>query len=274
LLNGEDLLHVPSDIAAGLEVLQHLLRNFKIHAAEQFVVWDDPDPPEGQCRIPACGTYDNLISPLPGHVLFAPNGDILTAEDRIIDDSKTGDQGVQKPSYLCQPPPYVRGQPYDHTLTEARRAEGDNGLRDWPDGVRPNQRWALIAHVPLSRLDDAGLYWVDVDQGEHWARAAETLRQMTREASRTAKKHFYAADGPVPDLGLERAEPAPISHAAAEPVSLASVTSLPVEKLLAECKRIEDIDAVYLANRARWVPEVHGVAAREQAEKIQRGTAG
>jgi hypothetical protein len=167
--------------------------------------------------------------------------------------------------------PYVRGLPYDHTLNEERRAAGDNGLRDWPDEIRPNQRWALIAHVPLSRLDDAGLYWVDVDRGEHWARAAQTLREMTREASRTAKKHFYAADGPIPDV--EQVEPAPLNSAAAEPVALATVTSLPVEKLLAECKRLEDIDAVYLANRSRWSAEL-GVAAREQAEKIERGGTG
>jgi hypothetical protein len=271
LINGDTSLHAPSDIAAGLERLGDLLRNFTIHTAEQFVVFEDAEPPEGQCRIPSCGTFDWLCSPLPGQIMFAPDGTVITAAARLIGDTKSGDQDVQKPSYLCQPVPYVRGLPYDHALNEERRAAGDNGLRDWPDEIRPNQRWALIAHVPLSRLDDAGLYWVDVDRGEHWARAAQTLREMTREASRTAKKHFYAADGPIPDV--EQVEPAPLNSAAAEPVALATVTSLPVEKLLAECKRLEDIDAVYLANRSRWSAEL-GVAAREQAEKIERGGTG
>jgi hypothetical protein len=269
LVTGDAVHYASPEIRAGLEVLEHLLRYFQIHATETFTVFEDLNPPAGQKRIPSCGTFDWYTSPKPGYLLFAPDGEILTCKDRLIGDTKSGDQDIQKPSYETQPVPYVRGQPYDYTLTEARRKDGENGFLSWMDDIAPNQYWALIAHVPLSRVEDAGLYWGDVTQGERWARAAEAMRALCSEAQRTAKKNFYVCDGPVPDPDYI---PEPVELIKAEPVALATVTSLPVEKLLAECKRLEDIDAVYLANRSRWSAEL-GVAAREQAEKIERGEA-
>ena len=270
-LAGEDLAFVPPLMRAGLDRLADIRAGLTVHAAEQFVVFEDVDPPAGRPRIPSCGTYDNLVSPKPGMIMFAPDGTVITSADRMVDDTKSGNHDPRKPSYLCQPVPYVRGTPYDFTLTAQRRADGDNGLRDWPDGVRPHQRWALIAHVPLDSLDDAGLLWVDVEQGEHWARAAQTLRELTSEAQRTAKKAFHAAHPPVPDPDTELVEsPEPLElptpAVAAEPVALATVTAIPLDRKIALCGSVSDLDALYAANAAAWTEQLAGLARHRWRE--------
>lgn len=176
---GHDLSYLDAQTAAALHTYRRLIGQLAIIGTEQFVVAD---------HLGAAGTYDRLVeltgdTPVTG---FGEHGervvvDRLPAGTRVILDLKTNRSASRFGAvYAVQQYVYASGTPYTAAA----------GRGEWPDGIRPSQRWALILHVPAEDLDAAGFYWVDLEVGRRLAALAVDVR----EAQRTAKLAFARAD--------------------------------------------------------------------------------
>lgn len=246
--------------------VHELHQGLAVYASEQFVAFDDEDgAAHPDTQVLAAGTFDELVGPEPGYVLVAPDGTILSSEDRIVDDLKTGDGKVTKADYCTQPLPYVRGRPYTWAVSDEQARDGDSGRRDWPEGKAPHQRWALIMHVPIGAPEDAGLVWVDVDRSLEWARCAAGIRAAVR-AARAQKdgvlSAFHAADLPMLDpAGPVLAEPA-------QPQYIASVTTLDLATRIRLCHDETSLMALHASAGTAWTWE-HKELADAQALEIK-----
>lgn len=159
---GEDLSHVTGDARLALDAYASLMRHFRVHASEQFVVCDP---------LQTAGTFDRLVS--PQGVMIAPDGTRLDASDRLILDLKTsGTAQFFGIKFAVQCAAYGYGTPYTHPA----------GRGEWPDGRAPNRSWALILHVPSGLTDpsEAGLHWVDLGVGWELAQLACTVRDWRK----------------------------------------------------------------------------------------------
>lgn len=149
---------------AALDAYAELAGHYTMHAMEVFVVNDE---------LVTAGTFDRLLSPKPGTALVAPDGTMFGPEDRLIGDLKTSSSadyfGIK---FAVQLAVYAGGVPY--------LPKGPAGTRaPWPDGVVPNQHWAVIFHVP-SGGTIAEPYWVDLDAGREAAQLAVTVREWRK----------------------------------------------------------------------------------------------
>jgi hypothetical protein len=167
---GEDLAFVGPKTWAALDAWSAMASCFTWHGSEQFVV---------NHRWRTAGTYDALWS--PKWPWSAPDGALILPGERICADLKSGSRGPDwwGPTYGSQLTVYPNSQPYEH-VSDEEAAEGDNGLREWPDGVAPRTDWALIPHVPLEHPEDAGLWWVDLTKGAVLANLAFSIREARK----------------------------------------------------------------------------------------------
>lgn len=225
---GDDLAFLPAKAYEAVQQWRRIMSGFNIVGTEQFVVADD---------LRTAGSYDRLLSPKQPLRVEVPIDGVLThvatiePGERVIADLKSGrTTDYFGPTYAVQQWTYASGVPYVH-VDDAAAAGGDNGRREWPDGVAPRRDWALIPHVPIDSPQDAGLLWVNLSRGEQLAE----LAHMVRDA-RKFDDLFYEAPVPVPD---------PI---------LAAIAA-------AGCEA--DIDAVYDAHTADWT-DVHTAAAQDR----------
>lgn len=145
------------------------------------------------------------------------------------------------PTYACQQAVYAYGRPYSHR----------DGRYEWPlwhrDGREgpPSRNWALILHVPIESVADAGLHWVDLQEGYELAELARTVR-----AQRGRKDLFYPAEPP------REARPAAIDAAG----------------LVALIRNAVDYDmltALYEQHTDVWTDEC-GAAADERAGRLDQ----
>lgn len=171
---GEDLSYLPARILEALDAWTEITAPLgRIISTEQLVVWDEYQ---------VTGSYDRLYELLrdiqirQGGVLL----DTLRAGERIIADLKSGSTARYFDCrYGMQVLPYANGVPYSHQL----------GRLEWPDGIAPSTRWAVIPHV--SHEDggaSAELIWVDL---HHFHSLIPDL-QRVQEIQRTAKSGFIS----------------------------------------------------------------------------------
>lgn len=142
-----------------LDAYADLMSGFVVHGMEQFVVCDEAE---------SAGTFDRLLS--PRNVMIAPDGTVITPEDRLIDDLKTSATadyfGIK---FAVQLAIYAHGEPYVH----------GEGRRSWPDGIAPRTDWGLIMHVP-SGGSSAEPYWVNLRLGWELAQLAGVVRDWRK----------------------------------------------------------------------------------------------
>jgi hypothetical protein len=147
----------PERMAADVESFFRATAGWVFHMTEAFVAND---------IYQAAGTFDHLVS-IPW----------LPELGRMILDKKTG--LLHPDQFAVQLPTYARGVPYD-TQTDKRMR--------WPDGIKPNQKWGLIAHIPLG-LGRTDMYLVDIAAGHKAALVACQVR-----AHRSNKTLMKAVD--------------------------------------------------------------------------------
>lgn len=170
---GEQIPDVGEDQYA-LDAYADLRHHFAVHAIEQFIVCDE---------LETAGTFDRLLSPLG--VMTAPDGTVITPEDRLIDDLKTSATadyfGLK---FAVQLAVYGHGVPYQHGV----------GRLPWPDGIAPRTDWGLIMHVP-SGGSSAQLHWVNLTLGWELAKLSVQVREWRKH-----KGLVVPAELPVPDV--------------------------------------------------------------------------
>lgn len=240
---GLDLSHVSPELREALAVWRDIVGRFEIHATEVFVVCD---------RWEVAGTFDRVVS--PRGTMTAPDGTVIIPDDRLIMDLKSGawDPSYWGATYSAQQAIYAHAVPYVHVSDEAAAGgdvvdtvpvsdEGDNGRREWPDGIVPRTDWALIPHVPIGSPQDAGLWWVDLRQGALDADAAAARRESERRSNR-----FLPAELPVP-----------VVEQVGDPV-LATIAASRSEK---------DLTGAWVAHQDEW-RDVHTNAARARLAEL------
>lgn len=171
---GLDLSHLPDNLAKALDVYAALMATVRVVATETFVVCD---------RFDAAGTFDRVVELLVDTEVRVPDPDadngalhtaaVLPAGTRVVVDLKTNkDAKYFGPTYAVQQAVYGNGIPYGHT----------SGRAGWPGGVAPSNEWALILHIPIDSLADAGFYWVDLRAGLELAELAMLVRDQRDRA--------------------------------------------------------------------------------------------
>lgn len=184
---GDRLRHLAPRMRAAVDAWRRLMGSFEIHGTEQFVVHD---------ALKAAGSYDRLVSPLG--LMRAPDGTVIGPSERIGVDLKSGKSAENfGPLYKVQQWVYF-GEgacPYTHAA----------GRGSWPDEVPPRADWSLIPHVPLNNPEDAGFYWVDLEEGRRFAELALEVR-VTRKAKGLASAGLPAREveilAPAPAVQL------------------------------------------------------------------------
>lgn len=173
---GTNLSHLPADAMAALDAYSRLMAGFEVVASETFVVCD---------ALETAGSFDRLVS--PRWPMEAPDGSTIMPGDRLILDLKTNkDAKYFGPTYACQQAVYAYGRPYSH-----RDGRGWWGGGAYLPDSSPSRNWALILHVPIESVADAGLHWVDLQEGYELAELARTVK-----AQRNRKDLFYPAEPP------------------------------------------------------------------------------
>jgi hypothetical protein len=135
---------VPTRMQSDVESWFEKTRGWVFHGTEMFVAND---------RYQSAGTFDHLVS-----IPWRPD------LGRMIIDKKTGI--LHPDQFLVQLPTYALGEPYD-TRPDKRYP--------WPDGIKPNPKWGLIAHIPLG-LGRTDIYLVDLTAGHKAALVACEVR--------------------------------------------------------------------------------------------------
>lgn len=179
---GTNLSHLPTDAAAALDAYSRLMAGFEVVASETFVVCD---------ALETAGSFDRLVS--PRWAMEAPDGSTIEPGDRLILDLKTNkDAKYFGPTYACQQAVYAYGVPYSHRDGRGSWPLAPKHERGYEDhSAPPSRQWALILHVPIESVADAGLHWVDLQEGYELAELARTVR-----AQRGRKDLFYPAEPP------------------------------------------------------------------------------
>lgn len=174
---GENLSYLPSYVLEALSVYRQFMSQLRIIASETFVVCDD---------LLAAGTFDRVVELLHDtevRYLGADGSeqvDVLVAGTRLVLDLKTNKTADYfGPTYCSQQAVYGYSVPYT-----ANRGRGE-----WPDGVAPSTAWALILHIPIDSLADAGFHWVDLKLGYQLGELANTMREQAKR-----KDLFWPAD--------------------------------------------------------------------------------
>lgn len=176
--DGADLGHLDDDLAAWVAKYAELMAGFTVHAREGFVVCDE---------LKAAGSYDRLVS--PKWSMTAPDGAVVTPEDVVVDDLKTGEEAKKfGPSYAVQQPTYANGTPYTH--------EHGRGRWPTPGGRPPRTDWSLILHIPVESPEDGAWWWVNLTAGMELARVAARVGELRRTAGT-----FLPAEPPAPPTG-------------------------------------------------------------------------
>lgn len=177
---GEDLSHLPVELAAALDAYSRIMEPFDVLASETFVVHDD---------LQAAGTFDRMLMPREGVELVAPDGTRFRHGDVIVVDLKTGRAESAKywgAGYAVQQAVYAHGLPYrpgpGRTRWEAVTGAGE-----------PSSTWALILHVPSDSPADAGLVWVDLEIGAALAELCVEVRRARRVKGLFAECHVTTA---------------------------------------------------------------------------------
>lgn len=181
---GEDLAFVPAKMWEALRAYIKLMEPFEIHGSEQFVVND---------RWGTAGSYDVLLGLGAGYEMVAPDGEMFDAASRLIGDLKSGAHidELGRVERAVQQVIYAYGTPYEHVGDEAaawrpdpdienHNLRGDNGRRDWPDGIAPSRTWSLIPHVPLESPEDAAWWWVDLTKAALIADKVAELHELRK----------------------------------------------------------------------------------------------
>lgn len=150
---------------AVLDRYRELTEPFEIVCSEVFGAND---------RWLTAGTFDFLLR-LKGY-MTTDDGTVLPPGTIIGGDKKTsGTARYFGAKFAVQLKTYFSGEPISKTTGR---------YIEWGEvGGRPDQRWALILHLPSDprKLDDAGWYWVDLDA----ATALCDLSAAIRAAMRT-----------------------------------------------------------------------------------------
>lgn len=141
---------VPARMQSDVESWFAATRGWIFHGTEIFVAND---------VYQSAGTFDHVVE-----IPWRPD------LGRIVIDKKTG---MLHPEQLpVQLSVYARGKPYNpHT----------DQREDWPDGITPNQKWGLTAHIPMG-LGRTDLYLVDLEKGHKAALLACAVRKHRSEA--------------------------------------------------------------------------------------------
>jgi len=188
---GEDLSYLSEQELDALRRYRELMASVRVVATECFVVNDG---------LQAAGTFDRVVELLRDTEVWVPdeNGDmqlaaVLPAGSRIGIDLKTNEDAkyfgavysVQQAVYFVDSCPY--------SAAEGRGA--------WPDGIAPSSEWALILHLPVGSIADAGFYWVNLRTGAELARHAVVTRAMQKRDDL-----FYPAELAPPAVGTTSAQ--------------------------------------------------------------------
>lgn len=248
---GDDLSHLDSLTKRAVDRWLHMMSRFEILGTEQFTVNDE---------FGLGGSYDRLVRPLG--VMRGPDGEVrLTPDDVVGVDLKSGaDARYFGPCYAGQQAGYFGGVPYVH-VDAAAAVNGDNGRRDWPGGVTPNQRWSLIPHIPVERPDEAGLMWVDLQAGRWSLKIARDLY----EARRLAGTMFGEAELPEVEQAQEPSAPV-VDESEAELDELLG--------LLASAPDLAAVGVLHSTRKAIWTDECTQVVKdRIAAGELKRGEA-
>lgn len=193
---------VPARMEADVASWFRETAGWEFHATETFVAND---------IYQSAGTFDHLVS-----IPWRPD------LGRMVLDKKTG---LLHPDQVCvQLATYARGLPYN-TSTDERE--------DWPDGVRPNQKWGLLAHVPLG-MGRTDIYLVDIEKGHCAALVAVAVRAH-RGDSEISQPIDFAGDRRMHVAGLisvaDSRETLTAIHAAHEAVWTDELTALGRQRL-------------------------------------------
>lgn len=173
--DGAELGHLEDDLTAWVAKYAELMAGFVVHAREGFVVCDE---------LGAAGSYDRLVS--PRWPMVAPDGAVITPDDVLVDDLKTGREAKNfGPCYAVQQPVYANGRPYSH--------EHGRGAWPTPGGRAPRTDWSLILHIPVESPEDGAWWWVDLRAGMELARIAARVGELRRTAGT-----FLPAEPPAP----------------------------------------------------------------------------
>lgn len=232
---GTNLSHLPTDAMAALDAYSRLMAGFEVVASETFVVCD---------ALETAGSFDRLVS--PRWPMEAPDGSTIEPGDRLILDLKTNkDAKYFGPTYACQQAVYAYGRPYSHRDGRGLWPGGPPTRTGRPGHGHPSADWALILHVPIESVADAGLHWVDLQEGYELAELARTVR-----AQRGRKDLFYPAEPP------REARPAAIDVAG-------------LIALIRQAPSLDVLGALYERHETDWTA-VHGEAADERATELER----
>lgn len=219
---GDDLSYLPEKLLNALAVYRKIMGRFTHHLTETFIVNDE---------LGAAGSFDRLSSPLG--TMVAPDGEVLGPDDRVIVDLKTSATADYfGPTYCVQQAIYQGGRPY----TKA------GGRGAWPDGVAPNRMWALLIHLPIESLADAGLWWVDLDAGRRLAQLCVQVR-----AERNAKGLFLPAELPSPETP-------------------AAVTKLGIIAMLRDAASDDELTRIWQSHASAWDGDLSRLASARAEE--------
>lgn len=232
---GADLSHLPADATAAMDAYARLLAGFDVIASETFVVCD---------ALETAGTFDRLVS--PRWPMTAPDDSVIEPGERLILDLKTNkDAKYFGPTYACQQAVYAYGIPYNHKYGRGGWPLGPNLKYAKSDDLVPSRKWALILHVPIESVDDAGLHWVNLAEGYELAELARTVR-----AQRNRDDLFLPCEPPR--------EPRPAAMDAAGLVAL-----------IRQAPSLEAIGALYEQYEHVWGDRA-AAAADERADELER----
>lgn len=244
---GDPLDYLSDRLRKAVDAWRRLMERFTVHGTEQFVVHDE---------LRAAGSYDRLVSPLG--IMRAPDGTVITPNERLGLDLKSGKSADYfGPLYMVQQWVYFGdgAVPYSHA----------EGRGTWPDGIPPRSDWSLIPHVPLDHPEDAGFYWVDLDEGRRLAELALEVRK-----ARAAKGLMPAElpDMSAPVVPVQVGRGAPVREVFAGQVGAAELplTTGEVVGALRLAATPADLDALWEANQAVWSPYCTAVAKARLAE--------
>lgn len=135
-------------------------RNFNIVRMEQLVVND---------RFLVAGTPDRVSSVV--EPVEAPDGTIITPDELLITDLKTGRVDYGRLKMAMQLSIYANAKLYD------------KGSGDRLDPGPINKQWGIIMHLPIDS-GELTLYWADLELGYRAVSVAEQVREMRSVGSK------------------------------------------------------------------------------------------
>lgn len=160
---------LPDGISFGdvidMDAYKRATSNFKIRHMERLVVCD---------RYKVAGTPDRVSSVV--EEMVAPDGSVITPDELLITDLKTGSVEYGGLKMAMQLSIYAHSELYDHeaeTPEDARTPLGNI-----------NQKWGVIMHLPAGE-GECTLYWADLTLGWEAVDIAFQVRDLRRRG-RTA----------------------------------------------------------------------------------------